>query len=351
MVIPKSNILVRSLKARYTSNEESPCPQDIMEDDSTGSIDIPGLQPAFSQNYYCKMKLTLKSGETIVFNISTLLIRTEGSRIAMSYPLIFKDNFMNSDYSNNLTNYIHAQSHIRGSIIITQNSYYRIKKLKMSYKKYACGGLVTVGSGKDIKYPQIDLTDNDGGQVMCVWTLQKYFSSYNGDTSREYKLIGNFSFTDTCENEYLEIVEGQWKNRNTAIKICKDSSVDNFKYVITKRVTLVIYKTNHYRADKSAFYLEIAKNFTCSSETMVTGATTSITIDENSYTHNQECSWIFNSNPGLYLQIQFLGRFFIENSPNCSKDYLEVQHFDNGLWVPEARFCGREVAPLYNTQF
>ncbi|XP_065360610.1 cubilin homolog [Calliphora vicina] len=349
IVVPRSDSILRPLKARYSSNEESPCPTDIDEEHSIGSINIPGLDTVFSDNFYCGIKIKLNEGETIAFNISTLVVTGNGRMGLYKNPLIFKDLYLNTYYGNNLTDYIHAQSQPTGSLSINQNAASRIQRLKMSYRKYPCGGVVTVvNTGKDINYPQGN-TNYNGRQIVCVWTLVKPFVSYGTDKSREFKLIGNFSFTESCENEYVEIIEGQWMNRTSARKICKDSSIDNFEYLISKRNTFLVYSSSHYRAEKSAFALRIEKSLSCSSETMVDMTTSSIRIDQTSYKNNQECSWIFHTKPGLYLQVQFLGRFFIENSPNCTKDYLEIQRDSDGLWMPEARFCGREVPSVYNS--
>ncbi|KAM7358205.1 cubilin 2 [Cochliomyia hominivorax] len=348
IVIPKSDVILRPLKARYSSNDESPCPPDIGIDNKSGSIDISNIETAFSGNFYCNSKLILNESETIVFNISSFVCSSQGLRPASSSPLIFKNLFLYTNYNTNLTQYIHAQSHPRGYLTITQNSFYRIHRLKMSYKKYACGGVINVFNEVDIQNPQMNANDIDG-QIMCVWTLIKS-TFYGKDKSREFKIVGNFSFTDSCENEYLDIYEGQWKERTLAMRICKsNSSIEDFKFMLQKRTTYLIYKANHYQAEKVPFSLRIEKNFSCSSETKVSYGTSPIKIDKELYTHNQQCSWIFYSEPGHYLQIKFLGRFFIENSPNCTKDYLEVQGNSDGLWIPEARFCGREVPALYNS--
>ncbi|XP_037817925.1 cubilin homolog [Lucilia sericata] len=348
VIIPRSNSILRPLKARYSSKEESPCPSDIDEDNNSGSIDIPGLETIFRGNFYCGIKIKLNEGETIAFNISTLLVSGYRGMGRLQYPLVFRDSYMNTQYRNNLTEYIHAQSQTKGSISIAQDADNRIQRLKMSFRIYPCGGVINVNPGLEIKTPQVN-TNNSDGQIVCVWTLLKPYLAYGQDKNKEFKLNGTFKFTDSCENEYVEIVEGQWMNRTSAMKICRDHSIENFEYLISKRTTFLIYRSTNYKSEKLTFSLNIEKIFTCSSETMVNMISSPIKIDKTLYKNNEECSWIFYTKPGLYLQVQFIGRFFIENSPNCTNDYLEIQRDSDGLWIPEARFCGREVPAIYNS--
>ncbi|XP_017843110.1 cubilin homolog [Drosophila busckii] len=61
-----------------------------------------------------------------------------------------------------------------------------------------------------------------------------------------------------------------------------------------------------------------------------------------------ELSWEFRSNAQTTMRLKFLDRFFIEMSPNCSNDQLEVLQLQSvGVWQPLATYCGRELpAPL-----
>lgn len=44
------------------------------------------------------------------------------------------------------------------------------------------------------------------------------------------------------------------------------------------------------------------------------------------YDNNQECIWEVKADEGYIVELEFLGRFFLEDSINCSKDYIEVKH-------------------------
>lgn len=347
VTLPQSDLILRPLKIRYSSDAESSCPDDIGEDDKSGSIDLPRSDPTFNASFYCRFKIKLKEGETVVFSISSFSV-TGYTSVGLS-PLTFKDNSMPTYYRTNLTNYVHAQSQRTGSVSIVQTNSSRIHYLKMTYRKYSCGGLIQAASGATIKYPQAN-SIGIGGDIMCVWSLQRpnAFILY-ADKGSQFKLVGNFTFRESCDNEYVEIVEGQWTNRTSATKICREKTINNFEFFLKKPNTYIIYKSIHYDIQKTAFALSIEKSISCSSETLVTRINPSIRIDKTSYKNNQECSWVFYTEPGLYLQVSFIRRFFIEDSVNCAKDYLEIRQDNKGLWEPEARFCGRQAPATFNS--
>jgi len=46
----------------------------------------------------------------------------------------------------------------------------------------------------------------------------------------------------------------------------------------------------------------------------------------NLYPNNEECEWIIAVLPGNRISLQFVERFNLEQSVNCTKDYIQVRH-------------------------
>lgn len=46
----------------------------------------------------------------------------------------------------------------------------------------------------------------------------------------------------------------------------------------------------------------------------------------NLYPNNEECEWTISVWPGNRVSLQFMDRFNIEKSVNCSKDYVQVKY-------------------------
>lgn len=51
------------------------------------------------------------------------------------------------------------------------------------------------------------------------------------------------------------------------------------------------------------------------------------------YKNNMECIWEIQASMGYHIGLAFKGRFFIEDSPNCTNDYLQVIFFTNSVLV------------------
>lgn len=44
----------------------------------------------------------------------------------------------------------------------------------------------------------------------------------------------------------------------------------------------------------------------------------------SNYKNNIECDWEIRADYGMHIGLIFHGRFFIEESSDCKKDYIEV---------------------------
>lgn len=44
------------------------------------------------------------------------------------------------------------------------------------------------------------------------------------------------------------------------------------------------------------------------------------------YPNNEECEWILSVLPGLKISLKFIERFDLEQSVNCTKDYVQVNN-------------------------
>ncbi|XP_058986387.1 cubilin homolog [Musca domestica] len=343
--IPTMTMPYRSLKAHYYSDSESFCPPNIDETKLEGRIDIGDWQPNFQQPYYCKAKINLNPSETLVFNISRFELKTLGGMPRVVNALSFRDNLVIASYRENLTQVLHPQSQPVGFWQIIQTDYERIVKLSMSYRRHACGGNYVVRDGLTIEQP--DIRDIGYGAIMCVWSLNRPY--YYGRTDAAFRLVGNFTFSDSCEREFILIKEQRWQT-DAVKKLCRGEGEDtSLDYNLKHSRSFVVYQAESYVYSKTQFHFEAKKTIVCGSKTMVTFASTRVEVDRQTYRNNEECLWIFKAQRGFYLQVTFYGRFFVEHSENCSRDYVEIQHKEDGLWIPDVRYCGRDLPPIYNS--
>ena len=52
---------------------------------------------------------------------------------------------------------------------------------------------------------------------------------------------------------------------------------------------------------------------------------------------------------GQRVSIEFIERFQLEQSTNCTKDYVEIIDYKNEAWVSLGRKCGREIEKTINS--
>ncbi|XP_073838456.1 cubilin homolog [Musca autumnalis] len=343
--IPAMMSIYKSLQAHYYSDSVSYCPPNIDESKTEGHIEISNWDPHFKEPYYCKAQVKLNFFQTIVFNISRLEVKFLNAQATSGLtPLLsFHDDQVNANYRENLTQVLYPQTQRLGYWILMQTDNQQIQRLSMSYRRHACGGNYVVKNGLTLKQPEI--RELNYGAIMCMWSLTRPFNVGR----MEYRLVGNFSFSDSCDREFIMIKEQRWRS-DPLIKFCRDTQNASVDYKLTNSETMVIYQAENYTFPSTQFYIEAKKAITCGSETVITEEYVIVQVDRHTYRNNEECSWIFKTRLWLYLQVKFYGRFFIENSENCTRDYLEIQRMEDGVWIPDVRYCGRDSPPVYNAR-
>ncbi|XP_061400319.1 cubilin homolog [Musca vetustissima] len=336
----------KKIRARYSSDERSLCPNNIDENNVAGYIDIQDRQLQFKDNYVCKSKIKFDIGNTLVFNISNFEYEHVPGRRFEYSPLTFVDGMVTTNYRENVTSILQPFNHANGEWRVRQTSYQRIHRLTMDYRLYKCGGQV-YNIGGYYRDEISGINAGNYGPLVCVWSLLIPTNFVSSES--EYHLFGNFTFSDTCDREFVTIREGRWSS-DVIKKICKDNSYDLQNYTLPTGMTFVTYQAENFNSEKSKIAIETKKTLKCGSETKIYHyGNIRNEIDRNLYKDNQECSWVFYTTAGRYMQLEFINRFFIEESPNCTKDYLEIQYEEDGLWIPHGRYCGRNLPPAVNT--
>ncbi|KAL9905968.1 cubilin 2 isoform 1-T1 [Glossina fuscipes fuscipes] len=341
---PQNQTPLKSITARYSSDNLSNCPRDIGEGNVDGEILLSDSEPEFSTNYYCRIRIRLTGQETLIITLKSLELYSEEYYL---YPLGIRDSTGLTQYYGNLTDIaipMQSSPNEFASITILNSRLVILHKLNMKYRRYSCGGLRDLNNGAVINYPQFAATD--GSNIVCVWSLRRYLR-INGGAGLEYRLTGNFSFSNNCDQEYIEIFTGALRKNNPAIRICRDNAAEFESFPLKNRLNHVVYNSQNYRTQADAFHIRLMKDLGCGTKSKVI-SNQQLAVSKDLYQNNKECSWEFFTLPGYYLSVKFNGRFFIEDFVNCTKDYLEIQRLAEGLWVPVVRLCGREVYSQYN---
>uniref|UniRef100_A0A1A9WD06 Cubilin n=1 Tax=Glossina brevipalpis TaxID=37001 RepID=A0A1A9WD06_9MUSC len=332
---------LKPITARYSSHNLSICPRDIGEGDEDGEISLSDSEPEFNTNYYCRIRIRLNGQETMILTLKALYVHSERNHL---YPLTIRDSTGLTLYQENITDIaipMQMSSDGIAAIIIFSSRFVSLHKLIMQYRRFPCGSVMELNNDAIINYPQFSASD--ASEIVCVWTLRKYFR----EDSLEYRLIGNFSFSDSCDEEYVEIFVGALRKSKPALRICRDNAAEFESFPLKNRLNHVTYNSQNFKAQANSFRIRVTRDLGCGSKSIVM-SNQQLAVSKDTYKNNEECLWEFYTLPGYYFKLNFNGRFFIEDSVNCTKDYLEIQRFAEGLWLPEIRLCGREVYSQYN---
>ncbi|XP_068150750.1 cubilin homolog [Drosophila tropicalis] len=332
ILVYKLNLATTTLKAKYSSEQATQCPPDI-GDRASGVVSIESLNGL--TNYFCVINFVGSTDETIVFKIEEYQFKTRRGFMALT----FRDNnngMFTKKLTANVTNSFVSLATISGAVLLLQNSDTQLQRFRASYRRHKCGGVIRMEESMILDFPpENGLDDDDYGEVECTWLLTN---------SMGYELFGNISLSDRCDREYLVIFSGMLE----VARLCRGMAELNTT-LLQKSSSRVIYHSSQYRSGggrpgpRTQFTLQARR--TTASKMVYVGQRSSPMIEINStkYKNNMELSWDYQTSEGVFLVVEFHGRFFIESSPNCTHDQLQVLGYINGLWQMEKTFCGREL--------
>lgn len=72
-------------------------------------------------------------------------------------------------------------------------------------------------------------------------------------------------------------------------------------------------------------------------------------LNGSQYPNKIECIWDISTSIGYHIGLSFINRFFLEDSVNCTKDYIEIFDFVNNEWKAISRVCGRSTPKPINS--
>ncbi|XP_055528454.1 cubilin homolog [Wyeomyia smithii] len=223
------------------------------------------------------------------------------------------------------------------SIIARQGIFMGEVNFKLQYQINKCGGMF----GNDLRNISRPVIQNMKGALDCAW-----YVDYAENTLINIEFAST-SFNQSCEDEYLLMYNGPTTNSPLLGSFCKGTATE---MVVTQgRHVFIEYHSENYNA---------SGNFTLKLSQMVSGC--GGTLHKNSdvfgspnvngkYLPNTECIWTIRADTGYHIGAFFVGRYNLEKSVNCSKDYVEFFDRKGTEWVSLGRVCGKETPQFMNS--
>ncbi|XP_002071743.3 cubilin homolog [Drosophila willistoni] len=232
-------------------------------------------------------------------------------------------------------------------VTVSGNTRNRMTRLAFDYRLMHCGGVIPLDPGDNltIKEPQI-VSDS---AVDCAWSIGPdglISDADSADVQLEVSLSTQLALD--CEKEYLLVRSGPDQNSPLYGKYCGQATEAN---IVVERGLFFEYHSPHSNPN-TTFNVTVKYGSGCGGHLQYPYRQ----IDFNEqYKNNVECIWELESEVGFHIGLLFDGRFYIEDSKNCSKDYLLVQQRDDqdanntGNWTTLAKICGRSPPKSINT--
>ncbi|GBP07549.1 Cubilin [Eumeta japonica] len=216
----------------------------------------------------------------------------------------------------------------------------KIASFYVDWKMQPCGGTVEVGQIPMDILMLPNNTNNVEGSLDCGWVVK---SSQSGRI--ELKLEG--SFQGSCDEEYLEI--SRLNKLSVVSRYCKDQMISDVKVLLG--YIYIQYHARNYMNNTNLKLLASTTNKPCGG---VLGNYEFVFASPNypnGYGSNQECIWDIIVAKGNRIMLNFIGRFAIEDTTNCTKDAVVIYDWRNNKYVQLDRLCGRTLPGTYNSTF
>ncbi|KAI9577187.1 hypothetical protein GQX74_015641 [Glossina fuscipes] len=228
--------------------------------------------------------------------------------------------------------------------ILSASKQNQLKALELQYQVFKCGGFWPMDYFGKFVITEPRMT-NHTGRVECAWAVmsreEKIDSADIGTIQLEVQLTTDFK--GKCDDEYLIVYNGPNQNYPHFGRFCQQSSMAPM--VVTGGLFFE-FITNNYNS-RSALNVTVTEGSGCGGKlTYPYRELTIFSRDKN----NMECIWELATEPGFHLAAVFKYSFFLEDSPNCTKDYLKIQQRSPGEeWTDLKTLCGRSRPNSVNT--
>lgn len=127
----------------------------------------------------------------------------------------------------------------------------------------------------------------------------------------------------SCDNNYVKIYNGPSPESPVLGKYCGNNLPENL--VATSYQILIEFSSNIPNSNKKGFSLILeSTQLGCGMLYTLASGTFSTKNYPSLYPNNDDCEWTIAVFPGNRINLQFIDRFNLEQSINCTKDYVQV---------------------------
>lgn len=335
----------RGFKMRYSSDENSICEGDFSG--RTGVIQSPTVDnmTSFACEYTRNSSATGTLG--IVFTEMSFIGRTfyncrhVSTVVYVEKAVQLKNTKLLGRFCQNSTDITVRSPFPDTNLVIKQSQFFGKLNVKVNYKFHECGGLIRSGNGYRIKNPSFASTY---GRVDCAW-----FVEYNEGYSVKIN-VTKLDMKLSCQDEFLKVYNGPTASHPLIATYCGNSVQNNEHTRISQHYYVYVeYYSKSYDPNSNFEMLVEPSSTGCGGIINKYVYSISLPLTDNQYKPNTECIWEIRADSGYHIGVQFINRFYIEDSANCTNDFVEMFDFIDEKWVSLGKACGRDRPKIFNS--
>ena len=347
----------KGFKLRFSSDEETICTGDLNQQEGTIIPPITINNTAFTCDYIRTLDpLDPATKGTLALYFKDLHVgrkTTSNCRYASSVVNVIRmsgedDNqkYLDRICGNSTPTAVVLSPFSDVQLEVRQSPFTGPVNFTLNYKTHPCGGMIRTGSLNNFTNLVLNVTNY--GVLDCAWFVE-YGEGFN--------ILINFqnvSMNLPCSKEYLKIYNGPTQMSPLLGTYCGIASPTSTIYSQSNKV-FIEYHTDNYNIAAEANSRNSVYKFATDISAFGCGGILNRYSHEiksplygKQYPNQLECIWEIRGEPGYHIGLTFSGRYFIEDSKNCSKDYLEIYDYKESNWTLLGRHCGRNLPPIYN---
>ncbi|XP_043658315.1 cubilin homolog [Drosophila teissieri] len=234
-----------------------------------------------------------------------------------------------------------------------------LTNLVLGYSMQTCGGVFVLEPGDNTTLHQPTGMESMAGAIDCAWAIGPYTDASGEDEVVPQDIQLEVSVYDVnlpapilaiqspaspCLHHYLKVYNGPDQNSPLLGQYCNQATAVP---MVVERGLFLEYHSDSY-SPNATFNVSVKYGSGCGGKLVYPYR--AIDFAEQ-YKNNVECIWEVEAAMGYHIGLTFHGRFYIEDSPGCTKDYLLVQQHNEttGNWSDLQRICGRDPPEMINT--
>ncbi|KAK5640278.1 hypothetical protein RI129_011089 [Pyrocoelia pectoralis] len=329
----------RGFKAHYSSDEPTLCVGNF--NDNKGVLKTINVT-----TYYCTWNhVATTASQTLALSINVILSGQRPESRNCKYPS--SAIIVTSENENNIMAKVCRSTQqpiiVRSPYGITkliayQNKNKNILQYTVNYATHSCGGVIKnqEGSISSPRFPEKPRTS-----VECAWILKL---PANQQVTLNFDHI---NFDSNCDYNYIILYNGESPSSPKIGLFCENNKPTTLS---TQGNTVLIEYHWDERSTGTGFQMSYKPNIGGCGGTFhdYSRVIESPSYPKN-YPDNAECEWEIIGDPGYSIKLDFIDRFYLEESDGCNNDFLEVWNYNNGVWESLGKKCGRHVPDTFNS--